>query len=70
MAKMNADIKPRLAAVSWCADDIQTVRPEMTTQECLDFLVDNAKYIQDAMVQSGWDAIEALLPPHKQEEVE
>jgi len=70
MAKMNADIQPRLAAVSWSADDIQTVRPEMTTNECLEFLVYNARYIQDAMVQSGWNAIEALLPPRKQEEDE
>ena len=66
----NKDVQPRLASVSWCADDIQTMRPEWTVQQCLDFLVDNGRYIQDAMVQSGWDAIESLLPPREREEVE
>lgn len=64
----NEKVKPRLASVSWCADDIQTMRPDWTVQQCLDFLVENGRYIQDAMVQSGWDAIASLLPPNKQED--
>ena len=66
----NEKVKPRLAAVSWCADDIQTMRPEWTVQKCLDFLVENGRYIQDAMVRSGWDVIESLLPPREREEDE
>lgn len=63
-------VQPRLASVSWCADDIQSVRPEWTVGQCLDFLVDNDRYIQDAMTRAGWDAIESLLPPRPREDDE
>lgn len=62
--------QPRLASVSWCAEDIQTLRPEWAVHQCLDFLVENDRHIQDAMVQAGWDAIESLLPPKSHEEGE
>ena len=52
----------RYAKVLWSVDDVISLRPEMTPEVAEKFLVENEKYIQDAMVQAGWAAIEALLP--------
>lgn len=51
----------RYAKVLWSVDDVLSLRPEMTEEDAEEFLVLNEKYIQDAMVQAGWAAIEALL---------
>lgn len=48
------------AKVAWCVGDIQTVRPSFTVGQCEKFLFTNERYIQDAMVQAGWDAIASL----------
>lgn len=58
---MNTE-KTHYAAVRWSIDDILSVRPEMTPEAAAEFLIGNQKYIQEAMVQAGWAAIEALLP--------
>lgn len=50
-----------LAGVAWQADDIRELRPGWDDERCNAFLGDNAGYIQDAMVERGWEAIESLL---------
>jgi hypothetical protein len=60
----------RVASVSWSSGDIQSLRPDWSSAKCIDFLVENGRYIQDAMVQAGWDAIESLLPPKSRKEAE
>jgi len=64
MAKKNAGKRPRvkrLAVVSWCAEDIQELRPDWDDAKCNAFLDANAHHIQCAMIERGWDAISDLL---------
>lgn len=49
------------ATVTWQAGDVQTMAPKMATERAEEWLQDNGKYIQDAMVEAGWAAIETLL---------
>lgn len=55
------------ATVSWCAGDIQTLRPNWSDEKCNEFLMDNEDYIQCAMIECGWTAIENLLPAKESE---
>jgi hypothetical protein len=50
-----------LAQVAWMAGDIQTLRPEWSDEKCNEWLDDNEDYIQQAMIETGWEAIENLL---------
>lgn len=64
MAKRNAGKRPqvqRLAQVSWCAEDIQQLRPDWDEAKCNAFLEANEDDIQCAMIERGWDAISDLL---------
>lgn len=66
MAKKNAGKRhapkvKRLAEVSWCAEDIQTLRPSWDDAKCNAFLEANEDDIQCAMIERGWDAISDLL---------
>ena len=51
----------KFATVSWTATDVQDLKPSWTIEQCEAWLEDNAKYIQEAVVRSGYEAIEALL---------
>jgi hypothetical protein len=53
--------KVTFAEVKWQVGDVQTLRPQWTEAQCLDFLNDNGKYIQEAMVIAGWDAMKELI---------
>lgn len=57
----------RFAHASWQVGDIKSLRPGWTDEQCADFLSANSRYIEDAMVQAGWTAIEVLLPPKEEE---
>lgn len=50
------------AEVSWTAEDIRTLRPRWSHKKAEEWLAANAKYIAEAMVQDGWQAIDELLP--------
>lgn len=50
-----------LAQVAWMAGDIQTLRPEWSDEKCNEWLEENEDYIQQAMIETGWEAIENLL---------
>ena len=49
------------AEVSWHPADVQTLRPNWTEVQCIEFLSDNDKYIQEAMVLAGWEAMRELI---------
>lgn len=49
------------AQVAWRAEDIKTLRPDWTDDECNDFLMRNEDAIQRAMIERGWEAISDLL---------
>lgn len=51
------------ANVGWTPGDVQTLAPQWTEEECLAFLEENAKHIQNALVQYGWEVMELLIPP-------
>jgi len=54
--------KPKeYAKVCWCWEDIKTLRPDWSRQRCEIFLQENSKHIAEAMVGTGWDALESLL---------
>jgi hypothetical protein len=66
MSKRRVPLSPRVtrhAAVAWQIGDIKSLRPEWSDEQCVEFMRENAKHIQDAMVQAGCTAIESLLPP-------
>ncbi len=48
------------ATVTWNVEDVQGIAV-MTRKRAEDWLENNAKYIQEAMVIRGWEAIETLL---------
>lgn len=51
----------KFAAVSWTAEDIQTLRPDWTTEQAEEWLDTNQRYIRDRLVELGWEVIETLL---------
>ena len=48
------------ATVTWQAGDVETIAV-FTTKRAEEWLANNAKYIQEAMVEAGWAAMETLL---------
>lgn len=58
----------RFARVGWSPVDIFDLRPDWTYEQAEEFLQKHGKYIQEAMVRAGWDAIETLLPPESKKE--
>lgn len=59
------DYKGWYADTRWSADDVMAHADNndkvMTQEQAESFLEENGKYIVDAMVRAGWDAIEALI---------
>lgn len=49
------------AKVEWSPEDVLTVRPRMSLEEASEFLQNNQRHIQDAMVELGWEVIKNLL---------
>lgn len=60
-SKMGQTQRTSHAQVSWCVEDIQTLRPEWSEEQCNKFLMDTEDDIQCAMIERGWDAIKDLL---------
>lgn len=50
------------AMTRWAAEDVQSLRPEWTLDQCEDWLYTNEHRIQNRLVELGWDVIECLLP--------
>ncbi len=51
----------KYATVTWTAEDVQTLRPNWTLEKCAEWLDSNERYIQDRLVELGWEVIESLL---------
>ncbi len=47
-SKMGQTQRTSHAQVSWCVEDIQTMRPEWSEEQCNKFLMDNEDDIQCA----------------------
>jgi len=60
-SKMGQASRSQHAEVSWCAEDIQALRPDWDEQDCNSFLIDNEDEIQCRMIEWGWNAIKDLL---------
>ncbi len=54
-------VKITYANVSWHPSDVQSLRPNWSLKKCEEELSKNAKYIQERMVELGWEVIEDLL---------
>jgi hypothetical protein len=52
------------AEVKWTVEDVKTLRPYWTDEQCVDFFQQNERHIKDRLVELGWDVIGCLLPPH------
>jgi hypothetical protein len=52
---------PTYAKVAWTAHDVQTLRPRWTLAQCEQALADNEKYVQERLVELGWEVLDALL---------
>ncbi len=50
-----------LALVKWCAEDIQTLRPDWDAAKCNEFLYENEDEIQLQMIDAGWNVIKHHL---------
>jgi hypothetical protein len=49
------------AQVAWTPGDVQTLASGLTDAEAEAWLQNNAKYIQNALVEYGWDVLASLL---------
>lgn len=60
-SKMGQTTRELHATASWCAEDVQEIRPEWDAARCNAFLMDNEDDIQCAMIEAGWEAIRNLI---------
>lgn len=51
-------IKDVYADTGWRVEDIQERKPSWTHEQCVKFLEDNEKRIEEAMISAGWDVID------------
>jgi hypothetical protein len=54
-------MKNTFAKVEWTAEDVQTLRPDMSGDEAEDFLSSNESHLRDRLIELGWDVMESLL---------
>jgi len=49
------------AVVEWQAEDVRTLKPLWTIEECTEWLVDNEGRISDRLIELGWEVMDTLL---------
>ena len=54
-------MKDTYAKVEWTAEDVLTIRPDMTEEQAEEFLQSNEKHLRDRLIELGWDVMESLL---------
>lgn len=60
--KKNGSPKPStFAKVEWTAEDILTLRPNMTVEQAEEWLANNEQHIAERCIEHGWDVISDLL---------
>jgi hypothetical protein len=47
--------------ITWQAEDIQTLRPHWTVEQCENFLDTYFYKMQDGMISEGWNIIDYFL---------
>jgi hypothetical protein len=55
------------AVVLWQPEDVESVS-KLKGEAAIDWLRDNAKYIEDRSVEVGWDIIDSLLDPEDRQD--
>jgi hypothetical protein len=53
--------EPTFAEVAWTAEDLQTLRPNWSDEQCEEWLDRNEDYIQTRLIELGWEVMESLL---------
>lgn len=48
-------------SIKWSAEDIQSLRPSWTLEECEQFIQSKSESFRQASISSGWDIWETLL---------
>jgi hypothetical protein len=59
-----ADIDPgstKYAHIAWTVNDIKTLRPRWSLKRCEAFLAENEKYIQERLIELGWEVLDTLI---------
>ena len=56
------------AIVAWSPEDVLTLRPDWTDEQCEEFLHNNQRQMQDDMVTRGWASMETLIEMSESEE--
>ena len=52
---------PKKVYIVWCWDDVQTLRPDWSEEQCQTALDSIRKGLQDRSVELGWDIMDILL---------
>lgn len=58
--------KKSFAEVQWVVEDVKSLMPDWTDDQCEEFLWNEQDTIQEMMIERGWQAIESLLGTYKQ----
>ena len=48
--------------IAWTVDDIKSLRPDWTEDQCADFLERIQDILRDRSIEFGWTIIESELP--------
>ena len=57
---MAAPNEQKWAEVSWMASDVHSLKPSWSMEKCEEWLETNQKYIQERLVEVGFEVIEDL----------
>jgi hypothetical protein len=52
-----------LAVIVWGAEDVESIRPDWTDEQCAEGLLNVRTQFQDRCVEQGWDTLDNLLGP-------
>lgn len=47
--------------VEWTAEDVLTLRPDLSVTEAENFLGRNQKHLRDRLIETGWEVMETLI---------
>lgn len=53
--------KEQYAKVVWTVDDVLTLQPDWTEEQAEEWLDENSKYIQERLIELGWEVMESLM---------
>lgn len=62
---MNKETK-KVVNVSWCYEDVKTIKPKWSKKRCEKFLDDNKNNITERSIEFGWEVIKQLIQEEKQ----